>query len=57
MKITDDKKGIKIEVKTSLVSTNYEMGYCELASIIGQFMSQHDMSNEDFIKTFFSDNE
>lgn len=56
MKITDDTKGIKVELKTSLVSTNYELSYSELAAMIGQFMSQQDMTNERFIETFLNSN-
>lgn len=52
MKITDDTKGIKVEVKTSLGSTKYEVSFFEMAAMIGQFQAQHDMTNEQFIKTF-----
>lgn len=54
MKITDDSKGIKIEVKTTLSKTRYEVEYFELASIIGQFMAEHDMTDERFFETFFN---
>ena len=56
MKITDDTKGIKIEVETSIVTTNYELSYAELAAAIGQFMAQHDMDDERFIRTFINGN-
>ena len=57
MKITDNEKGMKIEIKTSLVTTMYEVAFHEMAAIIGQFMGNNDMTNERFIKTFLSDNE
>ena len=38
MKITDDTKGIKVEVETSIVTTNFEFSYAEMAAAIGQFM-------------------
>ena len=56
MKITDDTKGIKVEVETSIVTTNFEFSYAELAAAIGQFMAQHEMTDESFIRTFINSN-
>lgn len=55
MTIKDDTKGIKIEIKTSLSTTKYEVTSYELAAIIGQFMGSNDMTNESFFEMFLSD--
>lgn len=55
MTITDTKKGIKVEVQTFMSSSNYEVSGFEMAAIIGQYMAQHDLTDEQFINQFFTE--
>lgn len=55
MTITDTKKGIKVEVQTSISSTSYQVSGYELAAIIGQYMAKHDITDEQFINQFFTE--
>lgn len=55
MTITDTKKGIKVEVQTFISSSNYEVSGFEMAAIIGQYMAQHDLTDEQFINQFFTE--
>lgn len=52
MKIQDDTKGIQIDIKTSLVSTHFEVSYTEMAAIIGSFEARNEITDENFIDTF-----
>lgn len=54
MTITDVKKGMTIEVETSISSTKVEVSAFEVAMIIGQYMGRNDMSDKQFIEQFLS---
>ena len=53
MKIQDETKEINIDIKMSLAHTKVEVAGYELAAIIGSYMGQNDMTNEQFIYMFF----
>lgn len=51
MKIIDYKKGIYLELNTSLSTTTIELSWAEMAASIGVFMSVYDLTKEDFISS------
>ena len=55
MTIQDENKGIKFEIKTSLSKTRYEVTDYEMAAIIGSYMGQNDLTNEQFVNRFLSE--
>ena len=55
MKIKDEKHGINIQVETHLSTTSFELSYFEMAAAIGQFIAEHDITEQDFLNRFFHD--
>ena len=55
MKIEDESKGIKFEIKTSLSKTRYEVTDFEMAAIVGSYMGQNDLTTEQFVNRFLSE--